>query len=72
MTVTKEEEEEEANLLKEEEDYETENEGKRKNTAGRKEMDPIIEAIGEFGRYQLFVCCVGLLIMIPHSWLSLR
>lgn len=64
-----EKEEEEAGLL--EKEKKSEDEDKENTTCGQKEKDPIIEAIGEFGRYQLFVCCVGLLIMIPHSWLSL-
>ena len=34
--------------------------------------DPILESIGEFGPYQLFVCLLGLLFTIPHAWASLR
>ncbi len=65
-------EEEEANLLEEDEKEEKgESRGEAANSS-RDRADPVIEAIGEFGRYQLLVCIVGLLINIPHSWVSLR
>jgi hypothetical protein len=73
------EEEEEEKLLEKEEgkDVGKEVEEKWKECGEKKERkdnetDPLIEAIGEFGRYQLLVCFVGFLFNIPHSWLSLR
>jgi hypothetical protein len=73
-----EEEEEEKLLEKEnEEEGEEKEEGEGEDCDEKKERkdnetDPLIEAIGEFGRYQLLVCFVGFLFNIPHSWLSLR
>jgi hypothetical protein len=73
------EEEEEEKLLEKEKE-EGKDEGKEvegEECEGIKERkdnetDPLIEAIGEFGRYQLLVCFVGFLFNISHSWLSLR
>jgi len=72
-----EEEEEEKLLEKEKEDGEEKEEAEgedceEKKERKDKETDPLIDAIGEFGRYQLLVCFVGFLFNIPHSWLSLR
>jgi hypothetical protein len=74
------EEEEEEKLLEEKEEGKDEGkevEGEWKEYEEKKERkdnetDPLIEAIGELGRYQLLVCFVGFLFNIPHSWLSLR
>jgi hypothetical protein len=69
------EEEEEEKLLekeKEEREEDREVEGEEKKKRKDKETDPLIEAFGELGRYQLLVCFVGFLFNIPHSWLSLR
>jgi hypothetical protein len=74
------EEEEEEKLLDEKEEGKDEGkevEGEWKECGEKKERkdnetDPLIESIGEFGRYQLLVCFVGFLFNIPHSWLSLR
>ncbi len=69
------EEEEEEKLLEKEEREKERVEGEEcEGIKERKDndTDPLIEAIGEFGRYQLLVCFVGFLFNIPHSWLSLR
>ena len=66
--------EEEASLLAGENSVPSDHEKEEKKERGKEEeeSDPIIEAIGEFGRYQLLVCVVGFFMNIPHSWLSLR
>jgi len=34
-------------------------------------QDPVLEAIGEFGPYQAWLCFLGFLLNLVHSWLSL-
>jgi len=52
---------------------EKEREGRRVRRERRGEGggDPVLEAIGEFGPYQAWLCCVGLLMNLVHAWLSL-
>jgi hypothetical protein len=55
-------------------DMEEEEEEKAVPTPRTKEKaadDPVLGAIGEFGPYQAWLCCVGFLMNVVHAWLSL-
>jgi len=41
------------------------------NKKEMEEKDPILVVIGDFGRYQLYVCLIGFFITVPHCWVSL-
>ena len=54
---------------------ENDNDRKKKNKikskGGKRESDPVLDVIGEFGPYQAWICFVGFLMNMVHAWLSL-
>jgi len=62
---------EEEQLISESEDEQLIYENNAIESPEHSEKDPILETIGDFGLYQLYVCVVGFFFTIPHCWVSL-